>query len=277
MQNYYPRTQTRTSNRTPNRTPTVYINHKLNKSNDTTKEGRMEDNIEKKQVEFTPEIFRNLKTCIDDAVSRLQGDKSKDIPATDHLDDEWTAIDTLNTYFNKIEDVITSTYKDEGRRQAQSILKNSFSILVETAKAEAPHLTEKYDKVIRPRLYDTKVLTDVVKSLCMAQAKLHGDTSFDVPSTSRFKDDGFDPLDNLYVSFDTITDILNTDYVSPEYTQMKSKIVSACFNILNITERRPIYMGESYNTLVNTMKTKYGFKLVDKKELNNDSGNTPPF
>lgn len=279
MQNYYHK-QARSLDYCVANAPMVRINHKLNKSKSITKEGRMAENIEKKRAEFTPELFRQYKTSIDDAIARLNHDKSKDDPATDYTkDDDWNAIDTLNVYFNSIEEVISSSYVDEGRKKAQSILKKSLGELVETAKLKAPHLTEKYDKVLRPRLYDIKVLTDVVTTLENAQAKLRGNTSLDIPPTSIFKDDGFDPLDSLTLAFDTVNDVLNTTYVSPECTQFQSKIVMDCCNILKITEireGRPIFMSASYQNVVNTMKTKYGFKLEeDKRGPENEKGSFP--
>jgi isoleucyl-tRNA synthetase len=187
----------------------------------------------KQPIEFTQEMFKNLRSCIDDAIYKIQGNNIKDVPATDFLkDDDWNSIDTLNVYFDSIADIITSTYKDPNRQQAQLILRNSFEALVETSKTRAPHLTEKYESVIRPRLYDSKHLSDLITYVNQAKQKIEGDNSFDIPSEGRFKDEDLTPLDQLAVSMDSIAEVLKTKYMTPEKHNLQLQLRQECDQLI---------------------------------------------
>ncbi len=212
-------------------------------------------------IEFTPETFRDMKICIDDAIYRLQGDTSKDIPATDILNDnDWNPIDTLNGYFGTIEGIITSTYKDDGRKKAQNILRHSFEVLVATAKEKAPHLTEKYESVIKPRLYSVSHISDLITYVSQARQKLDGISVFDQPATNRLKDDSWDPLDQLALSIDSVSEVLQTNYVSPEKSLLQLKLIRECNCLIKSAQKKNSYMADQYSE-----KLKWNYIKTEKK------------
>jgi len=186
---------------------------------------------------FSIDDLEVLRIDIENAIDRINGDTRLDIPATAPFkEDDWNALHTLNWRLDTIVDVLNTDYKNPKLQEAKSRVHTAYLGLVDASKKHKPYLTERYECVIKPKLYDVNHLKKLRTYLIQARRKIEGNNSLDSPNSHYLKDDALDPIDTLNVFLDSIVDVLHTNYNSLNQKKAQSKIYEDYMTLIAVSK-----------------------------------------
>jgi hypothetical protein len=194
----------------------------------------------KKPDEYCIDDLEGLRADIQNATNRLNGDKTLDIPATDTLkDDDWNAFDTLNWRFASIVGVINTDYKNPVLKEAKSQLIVVYQDLIDSTKKNKPYLTEKFESVLKPKLYDVAHLKKLRNYLVQARHKVEGDNSLDSPNSHYLKNDATTPIERLNIFLDSIVNVLHTPYSGSDQKIEQLNIYKEYIRLISVSQLYP--------------------------------------
>jgi len=207
-------------------------------------------------IEFTPAYIKDsLTKAVYEAVGKVNGDNSHDIPSTNwHSDDDTDPVETLLTvYLNKIVDTLNTKYETSAQRKEQLKLEQAIVRLI-TASRNHPQ----YKTFLLPRLEEKLIpnksgivyingLTEIVYN---ARRRIEGDTSKDEPAKDYINDDKTTPVDELNVFFDDIVDILRKPCIVPEEQESWNKLHDEYMNLIASAEQHKPYLAPRYKELL---------------------------
>lgn len=211
---------------------------------------------------FNIDDFTFLHDRIISATYKINGNTLLDEAASDSIKgDDWNPVDSLNLYLEYVAGALNTNYQNQNLLDAKSKVRIALIGLVEAVKIHKPYLTEKYDSVLNPGLYDVNKIADLIPYVIHARKRIEGNTSLDSRlGPDRFSDGTWTPLDQLNLYSGTLTNIFKANYMNPALVQVQTKlreeynslIQSALLNKPHLVESlSKVFASENKNTSLN--------------------------